>query len=999
MYISKPRQNPGRSTGKIFRSLFCVSTLIWTAVQTQAEGPDFIKEIQPILAGKCFQCHGPDEKSREARLRLDTESGIFSSRKKGKVVDPGSAQESLIFQRITSSDPDDIMPPPETKKPLTSEEVELISAWINSGAEWSGHWAFKTPAAPELPTVTQINWPRTPIDFFILKSLEEKHLKPSPQADRATLIRRATYDLTGLPPTPEEVDNFLNDEDPRAWEKVVNRLLASEKFGERMTLYWMDAARYGDSSVFHADGVRDMWPWRDWVIRAFNNNMPFDQFTIEQLAGDLIPDATIAQKVASGFNRNHGTTDEGGAIAEEYRVEYVVDRVKTTGDVFLGLSMECGQCHDHKYDPISQKEYYKFFAYFNRTKDGGMQTRNGNEPPFVYVMNTDQEAELKSLRASRAELEQRRSNEKPSEATILSWAKSERDSATPAPSMKPWKSVGPFQAASAPEAFSKEIGPEKLSSPDWAATYEDQSWQDQPDWKDGEAVVLSLPGNSSLYLARIIHSSIAQSVSFSLGSDDGIQVWLNGTRIHANNASRGVAPNQDTATGELSAGENFLVVKINNGGGGSGFYFQMNEDSLPEEIRTLVAQPECDLKPEDISRLTDYYASNLWEEGLEMDRMIQQTREKEQSLLNSVPTSMTMEDMEDPRPTYVLNRGHYASPDTSEEIFPGIPEAIFPMPDAYPQNRLGLARWLTHPNHPLTGRVAVNRLWQLLFGTGIVATSSDFGTRGAPPSHPELLDWLARDFVDNGWNLKRAIQQILLSATYQQSSNYRVDLAEIDPDNRLLGRAPRLRLQGEFIRDTALAVSGLLVEEVGGPSVKPYQPPRIWNEVSLDGNLRYQRDSGENLYRRSMYIYWKRSAPMPSMMAFDAPTREKCVVQRPRTNTPLQALVTMNDEQFVEAARKLAERLLSREEITDHERIDFAFRLVTGKPADSVRMDAIQELVESMESEFLQDPEGATEFLKVGESEWNPSLTAPRLAAWTLAASAILNLDETLTRE
>ncbi len=995
--MTLPKQSQNRCfTSGLTAGMFFI---ILGVLQMYAEGPDFIDEIQPILSGKCFHCHGPDEQSREARLRLDTQEGLFSSRKRGSVIAPGSAEESLIFHRITSEDPDEIMPPPETKKPLTPTEIEKITAWINAGAEWSGHWAFETPELPELPKVELTDWPQNPIDFFILNALENENLQPSPEADRATLIRRATYDLTGLPPTPQEVSDFLNDPDPRAYEKVVDRLLASRKFGERMTLYWMDAARYGDSSVFHADGVRDMWPWRDWVIQAFNNNMPFDQFTLEQLAGDLIPDATIAQKVASGFNRNHGTTDEGGAIPEEYRVEYVVDRVKTTGDVFLGLSVECGQCHDHKYDPISQKEYYRFFAYFNRTKDGGMQTRNGNEPPLVYVFSESQEKEINGLRSSLKEMTERRENEKPEESEILSWAKSERESEKPAPSLEPWKSIGPFQANSAGEAFSTEFGPEKSSEPDWSAQYEEQSWKDQTGWKDGEPVMLSLPGNSAIYLARVLHSSIEQNVTLSIGSDDGVQIWLNGVRIHANNTSRGVAPNQDSVSAPLQAGANFLVMKVNNGGGGSGFYFQMEGDSLPEGIRNLIAKPECDLLPEDLSRLTDYYSKNFWETGLELDRRIQQTREKEQAILNATPTSMIMEDMEDPRPTYVLNRGHYASPIKSEEIFPGVPEAIFPMPDSYPQNRLGLAKWLTHPKHPLTSRVAMNRFWQLIFGSGIVATSSDFGTRGSSPSHPELLDWLARDFVDNGWNIKRAIKQIVMSGTYRQSSKYRSDLAEVDPGNLLLGRAPRLRLQGEFIRDTALAVSGLLVETLGGPSVKPYQPPRIWNEVSLDGNLRYQRDSGENLYRRSMYIYWKRSAPMPSMMAFDAPTREKCVVQRPRTNTPLQALVTMNDEQFVEAARKMAERLLSMDHTCDSDRIDYAFQLATAKPADAVRTQAILELLETMKSDFEQDPDAARELLKMGESNWAESIDTTELAAWTMAASAILNLDETLTKE
>ncbi len=984
-------------------SLLLSALVVQSAEPKPTDTSDFIKDIQPILSGKCFQCHGPDENGRKAHLRLDQKDGLFSTRKKGAVVTPGEPSESLMFHRIITEDPDEIMPPPETKKPLTDAEKQLIAEWIQSGADWSGHWAFKTPEIPQVPEAqTQLQlegWPSNAIDHFILRGLESNNLQPSEIADRATLIRRVTFDLTGLPPTPEDVSQFLNDPAPNAYEKLVDRLLASESFGERMTLYWMDAARYGDSSVFHADGVRDMWPWRDWVIRAFNNNMPFDQFTIEQLAGDQIPNATISQKVASGFNRNHGTTDEGGAIAEEYRVEYVVDRVKTTGDVWMGLSVECAQCHDHKYDPISQKEYYSFYAYFNRTKDPGMQTRNGNEPPLVYVLTESEEKELESLQERISSASDQRKNTLPEESETLAWAQEERKAAVPTPSLEGWRSVGPFTADSAALAFSTEIGPEKLSQPDWDAVFGDQAWKERSEWKDGEVIALDLPGSSAIYLGRMIHSSIDQKIRFSIGSDDGVQIWLNGTQIHANNTSRGVAPNQDSVEASLIKGANYFLMKVNNGGGGAGFYFKLDGDTLPENIRELIAKPECDLKPDDIAVLANYYSANLWTPGLELDREIQMMKDKEKSIRDSAPTSMIMEDMENPRPTYVLNRGHYASPVETEEIFPGAPDAIFPMPEGYSQNRLGLAKWLTHPEHPLTARVAINRYWQLLFGTGIVATTSDFGTRGAAPSHPDLLDWLARDFIDNGWNVKRTLKQMVMSATYRQSSNYRTELAKIDPNNRLLGRAPRLRLQGEFIRDTALAVSGLLVDHVGGPSVKPYQPPRIWNEVSLDGNLRYQRDSGENLYRRSMYIYWKRSAPMPSMMAFDAPTREKCVVERPRTNTPLQALVTMNDEQFVEAARKLAERILTSPASCDEDRIHYAFQLATSRPADKVRLQAIQNLINSMKQEFSQDVESAEALLKMGESKPDETLKTIELASWTMAASAILNLDETLTKE
>jgi mono/diheme cytochrome c family protein len=968
------------------------------ARSSAAETVRFNRDIRPIFSDHCLQCHGPDDKQRKAKLRLDTKKGLFAARDDGVVVRPGKPAESELIRRVTASNPDDHMPPPEVKKPLSPEEIARLRAWIEQGAEWQDHWAFIPPETPALPAVTDASWPVNPIDRFVLARLEKAGLQPNPEADRRTLIRRVTYDLTGLPPNPSAVEAFVRDSHPDAYEKVVDRLLASERYGERMALAWMDAARYGDSSVHHADGVRFMWPWRDWVINAYNANMPFDQFTIEQLAGDLLPGATLEQKVASGFNRNHATTDEGGAIDEEYRVEYVVDRVKTTSTVWLGLTMECGQCHDHKYDPISQKEYYAFYAYFNQTKDAGMQTRNGNAPPLVYLFTPKQEKELTQLEHQVADLEKQQRETKPDPAQVKTWVQSQRDHPEPEPpGAGLWSKLGPFPAHDANEAFAKDFGPEKEL--DLQKSYGDKKWEAQKDYKDGAVVSLGLPDNAAVYLYRTLTVSRAASYAVSLGSDDGLKVWLNGKELLAKNVGRGAAPDQDKVTLELEAGENRFLLKVNNGGGASGFYFKILGSSLPKDIRDLFSMADADWNPKQRGQLDDYYAKNIWPEAKERLAQIKAGQAREKSLRDSVPTCMVMEDMESPRKTYVLHRGNYASPLTNEVIRPGVPAVLPPMPAGAPGNRLSLARWLVDPRHPLTSRVTVNRYWEMLFGTGIVATESDFGTRGEWPSHPELLDWLARDFVDQGWNVKRTLKQMVMSATYRQSSRIPREKLEKDPQNRLLSRAPRLRLQGEFIRDTALALGGVLNEQVGGPSVKPYQPTGIWNEVSLDGNLKYDPDHGAKLYRRSMYTYWKRSAPSPSMMAFDAPTREKCVVKRQRTNTPLQALVTLNDVQFVEAARLFAERIIKEGGAGVADRINYALELAAGRKADVTRQDSLQSLYHRQASLFHQHPERAEALLAFGEYPRDKQLDAAELAAWTTVASVVMNLDEVLTKE
>ena len=955
----------------------------------------FNRHIRPILSNKCFKCHGPAKNARKGDLRLDTQEGAFKDLGKGKfALMAGNLKESQVFHRITATDLDDVMPPVESKMKLETHEIALIIKWIEQGAEWEAHWSFIPPKRPAVPSAKD-QWPFNPIDQFVARRLEKEGLKPSQEAQRHTLIRRLSFDLTGLPPSPAEVEAFVTDKEEGAYEHLVDRLLASDRYGERMTLAWMDAARYGDTSVFHADGPRTMWPWRDWVIKAYNTNMPFDQFTIEQLAGDLLPESTVHQKVASGFNRNHGTTDEGGAIDEEYRVEYMVDRVKTTGTIWMGLTLECGQCHDHKYDPLTQKDYYGFYAYFNKSKDRGMQSRGGNAVPLVTIPSEEQESKLKVIKAALPALEAELKEKRPDEKEVDKWIEKQRRLEDPTIVVSDWQMIGPFKAESLQEAFEKKFGPEP--APDLKKKYGENAWTEQK-FEDGKPHELKIDNNSAVYLYRTITVNDTIDRGVSLGSDDSITVWLNGEKVLAKNVGRAVAPDQEKVVLTLLEGENQFLMKICNGGGPAGFYFSLGQGLIPPELLAALQIPGG-LDPNIKKKFFDHYRTSVWSEGLRIQGEIKRLQEEEKEIASSSVTCMVMDDMEQPRKTYVLMRGQYDSPIENEEILPATP-AFLPPPakDALP-NRLGMARWLMQDNHPLTSRVTVNRYWTLLFGNGLVGTVSDFGAQGEPPTHPDLLDWLAVEFRDSGWNVKHMIKLMVMSATYRQSSKVTPDLLERDPDNRLFARAPRFRLQGEFIRDNALAVSGLLVDTIGGPGTRPYQPPGLWNEVSLDGNVRFVVDKGENLYRRGMYIYWKRSAPAPSMRAFDAPTREKCVVQRARTNTPLQALVTLNDIQFVETARAFAERVIKGGGEDFDARLDMAFMLATAHKAGQTSRQVMKEIYEDQLAEYEKDQERAKKLLTVGDSPRDEKLKPHEHAAWTVLTSMILNLDETLNRE
>jgi hypothetical protein len=784
-----------------------------------AAGDDlrFNRDILPILSENCFSCHGPDSGTRKADLRLDREEGLFSTRDGGRIVMPGKPNESLLWRRVSSTDQEEVMPPVSSDKQLSTRQKARLGQWILQGALWEAHWSFLPPAQVEPPAVERAGWVRNPIDRFILAKLEEQGLLPAPEADRPTLLRRVTLDLTGLPPTPEEVDALVSDHSPDAYEKVVDRLLASPRYGERMATIWLDAARFADTNGYQVDRDREMHAWREWVIRAFNANKPFDQFTVEQLAGDLLPNSTLEQRIATGFNRNHMINEEGGIIPEEFLAEYCADRVETTATVWLGLTLGCARCHDHKYDPFTQKDFYRLYAFFHNVPESGLGVRAAhvrrNAPPYLELPAPDLEAKLASLERALEDIDGRPTAE----------------------------------------------GPESAGGV--AAT---------PSTKEASE-----------------HAALTERAT-----------------------------------------------------------------ALKKEI--------------DATRL-------------------------------EIPTTLVMEELAEPRLTFVLVRGAYDN--KGDRVTAGTPSSLPPMTQALPSNRLGLAGWLVDPSNPLTARVTVNRYWQMLFGAGLVRTSENFGSRGERPSHPELLDWLATEFLRREWDVKRIIRLMVTTATYRQSSKLKDDLLKADPENRWLARGPRYRLPAEMIRDQALAAGGLLVEQIGGPSVKPYHPPGLYELVIATSASAYQQDSSASLYRRSLYTYWKRSVPHPAMILFDAPFRETCTVQRSRTNTPLQALNLMNDPTFVEAARALAGRMIREGGAMPAARVRYGFRLVNARSPRPPELAVLTAGLARMEKDFGDDPAAAADLIAVGETHADTALDPWELAAYTLLASTILNLDETITKE
>ena len=1034
----------------------CLSLPLPAEDKTAAQEISFNRDIRPIFAANCFLCHGPDKKNRKARLRLDEEKGV------ARVFRKENLAENKAWLRINSKDEEKIMPPPESHKELSAQEIEKIGAWIQSGATWQGHWAYITPQKPKLPATGKKAWAKNPIDHFVLANLERNNLETSAEAGREILIRRVSLDLRGLPPSIKEIDTFLADKSPGAYEAMVDRMLASPHYGERMALAWMDAARYGDSSVFHADGPRDMWPWRDWVIRAYNSNKPFDKFSIEQLAGDLLPESTVEQKIATGFNRNNATTDEGGAIAEEFRVEYAVDRVMTTSLVWLGLSMQCAQCHDHKYEPISQEDYYRFFAYFNQASDPGMQSRGGNQAPVVGVPNFARAAMMKKEQAALKEAEAKLATRaKAAEGAFKAWvSKAEKET-----------KAGPTEPAGLDLHLSLDEG-QGNSASDSIDSGRKGAVKGSSHWVDGKfGKAFRLDGKN--YIEFGDHANFDRTDAFSFGAwirpegngaplakmNDGnkfrgwdlylnggnvgmhlISAWPNdalkvmsngkvqngkwnhvfvthdgsgtaaGVKVYINGKSQGLKVEQNNLR---SSTRSKASLKIGRRQPGSPYKGQIDDVRIygralsgaevaalsgSDPLAPILAVPANARKPAQVEVLRKHFLSSIDKEYMAIAKDAARLRAKLNEAAKPQGNVMVMADVGKPRKTYVLMRGNYASPVKEKPLEPGTPGVLPAQTKESPSNRLGLARWLFQPDHPLTSRVAVNRYWYMLFGRGIVKTVEEFGSQGDWPSNLQLLDWLAVDFRESGWDVKRMIKQMLMSSTYRQTAKVSSELVKLDAENKFLARGPRFRLQAEFIRDTILAASGLLVRDIGGRGVKPYQPPGLWNEVSLGGNVRFVQDHGEKLYRRGMYTYWKRSSPAPSLTIFDTPTREKCVLRRSRTNTPLQALVLLNDPQYIEAARSLAQKATQEAGDSIVSRIVLAYRLATAHRPSAKTLLLLKKAYEEELAVFRKDPERAKKLLSVGESKRDETIDAAEHAALTIVFSMILNLDATVTK-
>ncbi|HEY7308269.1 MAG TPA: PSD1 and planctomycete cytochrome C domain-containing protein [Gemmataceae bacterium] len=1031
-----------------FGLALAVAALMGGAVRADEAKLSFDRDIRPILSDNCFACHGPDAGKRKAKLRLDNRAGALAELRGGEhAIVPGKIEDSVLLERVTSDDPSIRMPPRKTGKQLPPAQIELLRRWIAGGAPYTVHWAFVPPNRTPTPKVKNRAWPRNPLDRFILARLEREGLQPTTEADRVTLLRRVTLDLTGLPPTPAEVDAFLADPSPDAYEKVVDRLLRSPRYGEHMGRFWLDAARYGDTHGLHLDNYREMWPYRDWVIKAFNDNKPYDKFLMEQLAGDLLPGATLDQIVATGFNRCHVTTSEGGSIEEEVYVRNVVDRVETTGTVFMGLTVGCCRCHDHKFDPIKQKEFYQLFAFFNNLDGPALDGNAALPAPSVRIPTAEQKAELDHLQQQIAALRKHIDAEvakvkyddsadaKESEQTARAeyvWI----DDAIPAgakPSSdggvngqwtfvtRPKHPVFSGEKASMRKAdglsqhFFEGANPGlRVGSGDtlFAYVYLDPSnppkeimlqwhtgdWKHRAYWgenvipwgrdKSGERRHLGPLPKKGEWVRLDVD---AAKVGIKPGTV--IQGWaftqFGGTVYWDKAGIVTQTPQSNQPFTTLSA-----WLRVQNAAGGAG---------LPKDIQAIVKLPRDKRSEPQKKQLRDYFLANAYA-GTQatlapLRKQIADLETKRQQIDKAMPATLVFKERATAKPAYVLKRGEYDQ--RGEQVGRDTPKFLPSLPPKESRDRLTLAKWLLAPEHPLTARVEVNRLWQQCFGTGLVKTTEDFGSQGESPSHPQLLDWLAVQFREDGWDVKKTMKLLVMSATYRQSSRVTKDRLAKDPANRLLSRGPRFRLDAEMLRDQALFVSGLLVEKVGGPSVKPPQPEGLWEAVGYTGSntKNFVPDRGhEKVHRRGMYTFWKRTAPPPEMNTFDAPSRESCIVRRERTNTPLQALLLMNDPQFVEAARTLAERTMKEGGATPETRLAFMFRRTTARRPDAKELAELIAAYKDHLAVYTRDAAKAKQLISVGELKPDAKLDPSELAAWTMIANLILNLDEVINK-
>ena len=1032
--------------------------LVSGATSALGQAVDFESQIKPLLSDRCFACHGPDENARKADLQLHTREGAFAKLDDDLVViTPGKPQASELYRRITATDPDDLMPPPESKRKLSAGEKELIRRWIEQGAEWREHWAFVPVAAVEVPPLGQAAWPKNEIDHFTLAKLREANIEPSPLARREQRLRRMSFDLTGLPPTLAELDDFLSDDSPSAYEKAVDRLLGNPRLGERLAVHWLDLARYSDTYGYQVDRNRFVWPWRDWVIRAFNDNLPYDDFLTWQLAGDLLPGATDDQRLATTFNRLHPQKVEGGSVPEEFRVEYVADRNHTFGTAMLGLTLECARCHDHKYDPISQKEYYQFFAFFNTIDEAGLYSYFTPSIPTPTLLMTDaavkqkiaaeekqaaaEAAELAKVSADAGEAFEKWLAERPAKATLPGQighfpfdeykdgklpnlaGESKQASSSQKNKIVPGKN-GNGLRLTGDDGVNLGIGNFKRTAPFSIALWmntphhkertvvfsRSRAWTDagsrgyQMLLRDGHlsaSLIHFWPGNAISVRTKAKlpknewhHVAITYDGSTKAG---GLEIYVDGklveTEIHKDNLyknitggggdtivigqrfrdvgfAEGLVDDFRVFDRELTGGE---VAQIHDGG----------------SLAAMLAKPADALGQEERATLRDYFLATANEPHAAQLAKLRAARERVTKLLDGRGEIMVMEEMRlKARSTFVLKRGVYSAP--GERVGAATPGSLSPFPKDAPRNRLGLAQWLVDSKNPLTARVAVNHFWQLCFGQGLVRTPEDFGTQGKRPTHPGLLDWLAKDFTGHGWNVKRLLKQIVMSATYQQASETRPVLEASDPENLLLARAPRYRLSAEMIRDNALAASGLLSRRMGGAGAKPYDLTESFKPMG--------HDKGEGLYRRSVYTFWKRTGPAPVMMALDAAKRDVCRAKRENTATPLQALVLLNGPQFVEAARTLGERMVREHGDNIGAMVRDTFRTLTSREPSDRETALLRRLHDEQLAVFEKDAKAAAAFLSVGESRPAKGLAKPRVAAAGVLAKALMNFDESVVK-
>ncbi len=1047
----------------IFPSRLVVSLVIaWVGALTPsaaraASAIDYNRDIRPILSENCFSCHGFDEKGRKGKLRLDVAESAYAEHEGITRIKPGDAAASEVWQRITSPHDDEVMPPPDSHLALTAAQKEKIKAWIVQGAKYAPHWSLVAPVKAAPPSMAGA--PAHPIDALVRARLAEEKLSPAAEADGATLIRRVSLDLTGLPPSAAEVNAFVADRDPRGYERLVARLLASPHFGERLALDWLDAARYADTNGFSIDGGRHLWLWRDWVIQAFNDNKPYDQFLVEQLAGDLLPNRSEAQLIATGFQRNNMVTHEGGTIPEENLTNYNADRVKTLGESVLGLTLGCAQCHDHKFDPITQKDYFGIFAFFNSLGDKGLDGNAGVNPgPSIKARTVLKTGEEPALRAEIAALEVKLAQR--DDAVLAQWEKraqvqlAARGNDLRVFSLKARKVSTPNRGAGfevTDDGRVKIRGAGDLAAFDILAELPRTSvpitglrfiMHPQADlplggWGSGPTRPADPAAKRKKGAAMVEQKGTFKLTAVALSADlvPGDQINLHKlekiARVTAsswepqNPAAGCLDPRNDSGwspdlaadgavhlTATLArpidpAAMPYLTVQLNFGAGRAmipglievaAITGQDDGTDLSAEVVAALGVTPAQRTPDQLAALWRECAAHATE--LTRDRVTLGNLRDRLAALTEPFTTMVMEVAAKPRDTFILNRGDYAQPGAKVEA--GTPAALPPLPEGAPANRLGLATWVAMKENPLTARVAVNRFWKLFFGTGIVATPADFGSQGEWPTHPEVLDWLAVDFVEHGWDVKHLVTQIVTSATYRQNSATSAAQLERDPQNRLLARGPRFRLSAELVRDLALSVSGLLVPRIGGPSVNPYTPGDLWREVSHYGSSpataqTFVQDHGEKLYRRSLYTYWKRTAPPPNMMAFDAPNREVCTVARGNTTTPLQALVTLNDPQFVEAARVFAGHIFEQRG-DDEAKLRWAFVQCVARPPNEKELGVLAAALRRERNRYGKDVAAAGALVAVGEYQRHESLPVSEHAALTQVAALLLNLSETLTR-